>query len=329
MSDVKSVQPPQPDGARFGASSGEGLPAHAPATYYERPLLKKPHWEWEVVTYLFMGGIMGGTGMLVALADDTPEREADLARSARYIALVLAAACPAILIKHLGRPERFLNMLRIFKLKSPMSLGVWALIAFSSPAAVAAAGQASRDGLLPGWIAKLAPRPVSNLLQGAFGAFIAGYTGVLVSATAIPIWACGKRHIPGVSVCSGLASACALNAAVLALTGGSQRTLRKLELLELVASISEAAILESFRRHAGSIGDPMFRGKRGDKLRTFTLFGGIIGASVLNLLPFGGKAKTVLASTLTLVGGYVLRETIIESGKASADDPRAASRQPE
>ena len=105
-------RPPQPDESGRGASAGEGLPAHAPATYYEQPLLKKPHWEWEVVTYLFLGGIMGGSGILVMLADERPEREADLARSARYVSFVLAAACPAVLIKHLGRPERFLNFSR-------------------------------------------------------------------------------------------------------------------------------------------------------------------------------------------------------------------------
>jgi hypothetical protein len=73
----------------------------------------------------------------------------------------------------------------------------------------------------------------------------------------------------------------------------------------------------------------MFGGARGNKLRTYTQLGGIIVPAMLNLLPFGGRTKTLLATALTLAGGYVLRETLIEGGKASADDPRAASRQPE
>ena len=320
--------PPQPSESDRGASSGDGLPAHASATYYERPLLKKPHWGWEVVTYLFLGGIMGGSGILVMIADDRPEREADLARSARYVSFVLAATCPLVLITHLGRPERFLNMLRIAKFKSVMSMGVWGLLSFSAPATLAAAGQLSRDGVLPKWIASFAPRAVTNVLQGVIGAFMAGYTGVLISATAIPVWGIGKRHIPAFSVCSGLAGACAVNAAILTLTG-TDRTRHKLERLELIASTAEYVLLEVFRRHAGSIGDPMFGGARGQKLRTFTQFAGILGPAVLGLLPFGGRTKTLLASALTLAGGYVLRETLIEAGKASADDPRAASRQPE
>lgn len=321
-------RPPQPGESERGASSGDdGLPDRA-TTYYDRPLLKKPRWEWAVVTYLFLGGLMGGSGMLVMLADDRPEREADLARSARYVSFALATACPMVLITHLGRPERFLHMLRIFKFKSVMSMGVWGLIAFSGPATIAAAGQASRDGLLPGWVARLAPRSISDVPLGLLGAFIAGYTGVLLSATAIPVWAIGKRYIPAFSVCSGLAGACALNAAVLAVTG-TERTRRKLEGLELVASAAELLLLEGFRRHAGTIGEPMFAGARGEKLRTFTQLAGILAPAALNLAPFGGRVKTLLASALTLAGGYVLRETLIEAGKASADDPRAASRQPE
>ncbi len=320
-----------PDNARFGVA-GVGLPPRDSATYYEQPLLKKPHWEWEVIVYLFLGGIMGGSGILIALADEGGE-DAELARNARYVAFVLASTCPIVLIKHLGRPERFLYMLRIVKFKSPMSMGVWGLIAFSLPATAGALAQAARDSLLPKqfrWVRYLGPRAMMNPLTALFGAFIAGYTGVLLSATAIPVWAKGKRHIPSMSACSGIAAACALNAALLELGGNPNPVTRqRLERLELVASLAEAAIILDFRRHAGTIGDPMFVGKHGRKMEIATLLGGIAIPSLLGLLPFNAKWKTLLGSALTLVGGYVLRETLIEAGKDSADDPRAAARQPE
>lgn len=317
--------PPQPGDADRGAARGGDELSHA--TYYERPLLKKPHWEGEVVLYLFLGGIMGGSGMLAMIADDRPEREADLARSARYVSLALAATCPLVLITHLGRPERFLNMLRIVKFKSVMSMGVWGLVAFGGVSTLAVGGQLARDGVLPRRFAGFANRPTS-VLQGLIGGFIAGYTGVLLSATAIPLWALGKRHIPAFSVCSGLAGACALNAAIVAFTG-SERTVRRLERLERLASSAELVLLHGFRRHAGKRGEPMFGGARGTKLRLYTQTAGIVVPGLLAQLPFGGRAKTLLTSALTLAGGYVLRETLIEGGKASADDPRAASRQPE
>jgi formate-dependent nitrite reductase membrane component NrfD len=323
--DIASLNP---DASYRGASNGEALPAHAEPTYYDRPLLKKPHWDWEVIAYLFMGGVMGGSGMLVAIADEDGD-DAALARSARYIAFALASTCPLILIKHLGRPERFLHMLRIVKFKSVMSMGVWGLIAFSAPATAAAAAQAADDGLVPQWIGALGPRAVTKPLLGAIGAFIAGYTGVLISATAIPVWAIGKRYIPAFSVCSGVAGACAATSAVLAVGGGNERSLTKLERLELVASLAELGLLLGFKRHAGELGKPMYEGPRGRKLRTWTMGLGIGLPAVLNLLPVRSRYKTLLASVLTLAGGYVLRETLIEAGKESADDPKAAARQPE
>jgi formate-dependent nitrite reductase membrane component NrfD len=198
------------------------------------------------------------------------------------------------------------------------------------PASAAAAAQLARDGILPKSFAvlpKLAPRALTNPALLALGAFISGYTGVLLSATANPLWATGKRHIPAMSVCSGIAGACAANNGLLALFGGNERTGRKLDRLEAVAGLAE--LILAFRSHAGKTGDPMFAGPRGARLRTVTLLGGIVVPTLVNLIPWHARAKTVLASVLTLSGGYVLRETLIEAGKESADDPRVSSRQPE
>jgi formate-dependent nitrite reductase membrane component NrfD len=316
-----------PDASGRGASPGNGVLAPLPETYYNRPLLKKPHWEWEVITYLFMGGVMGGSGILVAIADD--EKDPDLVRSTRYLAFALASTCPIILIKHLGRPERFHHMLRIAKWRSPMSMGVWGLVIFSLPATLGAAGQAARDGLLPRWIGRLAPRTITDPVCALLGGFLGGYTGVLLSATAIPLWSIGKRHIPAFSLASGVAGACAANNLILALTGGSKATMQRIERFELVASLAELALLADFKRHAGKLGEPMFGGRRGAKLVRYTVIGGIIAPALMSILPVHGRLKTAIASVMTLAGGYILRETLIESGKNSADDPRAASRQPE
>jgi formate-dependent nitrite reductase membrane component NrfD len=288
-------------------------------TYYEQPLLKAPHWEWNVVTYLFMGGVMGGLGLIQLLADGTRDDERRLQRTARIASLALAAANPAVLITHLGRPERFLNMMRIVKFKSPMSLGVWGLVLYSGTAG------ANVFRILPGVMAPL---------QALLGAFISGYTGVLLSATANPFWSSGKRHIPAASVCSGLGSACALST-MLSVFEGNAHVTHKLERLETIASAAELVILLDFRKHAGVYGKPFFEGARGKKLRTMTFIGGILAPMALNLLGSVVKlpkpvdaARSVAASTLTMIGGYVLRESLIEAGKASARDPRAAFVQP-
>jgi formate-dependent nitrite reductase membrane component NrfD len=294
------------------------LPDDAP-TYYDRPLLKAPHWEWNVVTYLFMGGVMGGLGLIQLLAD--PKRDGDkrLRRSVRIASLALAAANPGVLITHLGRPERFLHMLRIVKLKSPMSLGVWGLVFYSG-----AAG-ANVIGLLP---------QLMTPIQASLGAFIAGYTGVLLSATANPFWSSGKVHIPAASVCSGMASACALSSLISTIEG-NDAVVHRLERLEMVASIAELTILNHFERRSGVYGKPFFEGKRGRRLRTYTIGAGIVAPLALNILgtfiklPKPANAlRVAAASMLTMVGGYILRECLIEAGKDSARNPHVASRQP-
>ena len=307
----------------------------APVTYFGQPVLKRPHWGWNVVTYLFLGGIMGASSMIAAMIDrHASPAENRLARNANFSALALAIACPLVLISHLGRPERFLHMLRIVKFKSPMSMGVWGLVLFSNVAAAAATRELALLGILPRWMRHIAP-PGAPLLQALLGSFIAGYTGVLLSATAIPVWAKGKRHIPAVSVASGIGSACALQSLLL-LPGRNDAALAKLERFELAAAAVEILILFDFEKHAGSYGKPMFEGPRGARFRMRTMVLGLAAPIAINAVrvvakPRGmlGKMLALASACLTLAGGYVLRETLIESGKDSADDPRAGFAQPE
>ena len=322
---------PNPDDAFAGAAAGNDTAL--PPTYFDRPLLKAPHWGWNVVTYLFLGGIMGGLGLIALLADERREDERRLRRTARFASLALAAANPAILISHLGRPERFLHMLRIVKFKSPMSLGVWGLVLYSGVAGANVVRELSEVRVLPRWMRHLAPG-VLTPLQALLGAFIAGYTGVLLSATANPLWGAGKRHIPAISVTSGAASACAL-ASFLSVLGDNHDVVRRLERLELVASAAELALLVDFRRHASRYGDPLFTGTRGERLYSMTIVTGIVAPAALNLIgavvalpkPLD-RLRTIAASALTLLGGYMLRDTLIEAGKASAQDPHAGAIQP-
>ena len=296
-------------------------------------MLKAPHWEWNVVSYLFLGGITGGLGILCALADPAKEDERRMRRSLRYASLVLAAANPGLLITHLGRPERFLNMMRIVKFKSPMSLGVWGLIAYSGAAGANVMRELAESNVIPRWLRHLAPSPFTAL-HALTGAFIGGYTGVLLSATANPLWSSGKRHIPAASVSSGIAGACAL-ASLISVIEGNHGVARKLERFEMVAGAAEALLLSSFEKHAGEYGKPLFKGKHGERLRTYTLLGGILAPMALNLAGSAIKLpkpldaiRTIAASMLTLAGGYVFREVLIEAGKASARDPHAAFIQP-
>ena len=118
-------------------------------TYYDYSVLKAPVWRWEIVWYFFLGGLAAGCYVIASIATlfGSPEDRA-VARTGYYLSLLALLPCPPLLIKDLGRPERFLNMLRVFKVKSPMSMGVWGLVTFSMFSGATAMIQAARDGIL-------------------------------------------------------------------------------------------------------------------------------------------------------------------------------------
>ncbi|HYZ16298.1 MAG TPA: NrfD/PsrC family molybdoenzyme membrane anchor subunit [Candidatus Acidoferrum sp.] len=325
-----------PEAVAASLARGDGGFGRNQETYFGLPVLRKSHWGWEIVLYFFFGGASAASAGLSLLAD-RPGGDPKLVRNARYTALIGSGLSSVLLVKDLGRPERFLNMMRIFKLKSPMSVGVYTLISFSTNVGLATASQLHRDGVLPfdpaGWV----PKPLRTLALAVSSAYMALYTGVLLSATAIPVWYRGRRHIPAIFVLSGTATGCALQSILLTLTGGDHRTLKRLETIELLASLAEAAMLRDFERRAGRPGKPLFSGPRGNRLKTWTLgFGSAVPAllnlpSVLSRRPATKphRVRTVLASTLVLIGGYVLREAMVTAGRDSADDPRAYLGHPE
>lgn len=341
----------QPHGAAYGASGnfspdavaaslarGDGGFGRAQETYYDHPILRKAHWRWEIVWYFFIGGASAGSAALASFAaqsDDAGDRR--LVRNARYTALIGSALSGALLVKDLGRPERFLNMLRIVKLKSPMSVGVYALSSFSTVAGIEAVRQARADGVVPvdpfGWIPPALIAPVKAVST----ALMASYTGVLISATAIPVWYRGRRHIPAIFVLSGVAAGAALQNVLLVLTGPPTATSRKLEILETVAALAEAALLLHYERVAGEAGNALFSGPRGSKLKTWTLGVGTalpLLLSLPSLVRRGAhdkphRVRTLLTAACALAGGYVLREAMVYAGRDSADDPRAYLRNPE
>ncbi len=118
------------------------------STYYGVPLIKKAHWGWQIILYFFLGGTGGGAYLVATLADLLGLKDTRLIRTGRHLAFVCVLISPILLIWDLGRPERFHHMLRVIKLRSPMSLGTWALSMFGLCAGITAAYQMAEDGLL-------------------------------------------------------------------------------------------------------------------------------------------------------------------------------------
>ena len=95
-------------------------------SYYGRPVIKEPVWQPEIPWYFFTGGLAGASSILSLVARLGGNEE--LARKSLYIGAAADVVSPVLLISDLGRPERFLNMFRVFKVTSPMSVGSWILL---------------------------------------------------------------------------------------------------------------------------------------------------------------------------------------------------------
>lgn len=315
---------PLPGPPRKGTSEGIG--------YYDLPVVKRPVWTWEVPVYFWLGGIAGGAFAAAAAADlfgDEADRRA--AGRAFYVAAAAAVACPPLLIADLGKPERFHHMLRIFKPLSPMNLGAWALSVFSAAAVARAGVVAAHHGQLPSpldAVARLLPRRLLDVAGLTSGLVLAGYTGVLLGATNIPLWAKSKL-LGGVFTASAAASGSA--AAMGAALQGQvpMETLRKLATVQSAASLAELGLLAAFVRQSGKTAEPLTRQET-----SLAFWAGAIGlGSIVPLLLHRAarqrtgrvaRGLSLAAALSTLAGSLALRWSVVEAGKRSAADQAAS-----
>jgi formate-dependent nitrite reductase membrane component NrfD len=321
-----------------GRGAGRGADGQ-PATYYGRPMIKPPHWKWWISFYFFIGGIAAGAALIGALADlvGGPRHRATV-RHARYLSVVLAALCPIPLIADLGRPERFLCMLRVVKLSSPLNLGTFILTAFGLTSGALAARQAAEDNFILrrdrplGRLARALPSKPLAVLHALLGIALGGYTGTLLAATAIPLWAAAGILLGPLFLATALAS----GAAALTLMGLAARqdreALEEIATVEGIAAVTQLGLVAA--REAlvpARINEPLARGRWGRVFRYGAVGGGMVGPLALRL---GGRllgrragmvvaAISAVAATLTLLGSLAERFALVEAGKLSAADPRA------
>ena len=286
------------------ASSEEG--------YYGRPLLKKPVWTWEIPAYFFVGGAAGAAALIAEAARFTADGDA-LSRDARWIAGIGAALSPPLLVSDLGRPERFLNMLRVFKLQSPMSVGAWTLVAFSSAAAASLFAQLAEERFGRRLPVRVIGR-LSGAAAAATGLGMATYTGVLLGVTAIPVWARHVRLLPALFGFSALGSAVAM----LELRGHRHRALHTMGVL---AAAVETAIEARQEIATAGVNDPLRHGSTAWLARSGAMLTGPVPLA-LRLLGRRSPAMSRAAAVSAIAGSLLTRVAWIAAGRASAEDPR-------
>jgi formate-dependent nitrite reductase membrane component NrfD len=327
----------EPHGARHGAASGAiaGAPfpvASAETGYYGTPLLKKSQWTMEIPAYFFVGGAAGAAAVIAA-AGSLSGADEDLIRDARWLAAIGGAISPALLISDLGMPSRFLNMLRVFKIQSPMSVGSWSLVAFSNAAAASAfAGTLQhryrRDG--SGGMFRMIGS-AAEAIAALTGLVLCTYTGVLLGATAVPVWNENAGTLPAHFAASGLGAA----VSILELKGhASNRALNALGIAAAAAETLVGARVES--RDKRSL-RPLKHGHSGALIRLGGLLAGPLPLA-LRLLAGSPKKRHFnkswpknlrrIAALSTVAGSLLTRAAWLEAGKASQKDPASVLQLP-
>ncbi len=288
-------------------------------SYYGRPVVKPSPWTRDIPTYLFLGGLAGGSSLLGAGADLT-SRPA-LRRTGRLGALAAISVSFVALVHDLGKPSRFHHMLRVAKPTSPMSVGTWILTAYGPLAGLA--GAAELRTLLPSRLRGGAAgaalghvgRP-AGLAAAALGPAVAAYTAVLLSDTSTPSWHAARRHLPYVFV--GSAAAAAGGLGMLAAPGAQAGPARR---LAIGGVLLEVAMQHQMEAGMGITAQPLHSGTAGQLMHASKVLSlaGALGAGLL-----GGRRRGPAAGcgAALMAGSACTRFGIFEAGQASARDPK-------
>jgi formate-dependent nitrite reductase membrane component NrfD len=305
------------EGWTKGMVSGRGVdvaggPIPRTPGYYGQPVVRPPVWTWEIPIYFFVGGL-GGMSAVIALGAVLFDHF-DLARVAMSVAAIASVLSPILLILDLGRPRLFINMLRVFKPQSAMSMGVWILVAFGMcvfPGLIALELQTLH--LFGGTLDQVFSIAAVILTFGSavFGMLLATYTGVLIGATAIPAWFLHHKLLPIHFGTAGLGSA----AALLELLG---HRIAPLNAIGLFASVVETVLLVWLFIDKHGVAD---RAIHEHRCGWFIRIGGVLTGPLPLMLRFFGVIP--LAAISFLLGALVSRFGWLAVGKISGRDPEA------
>lgn len=278
-------------------------------SYYGKPVINKPVWASpDIPGYLFLGGLAGASSLLGAGGQLTKRR--GLARVSKAAAAAAGGLSLVALVHDLGRPARFLNMLRVFKVTSPMSVGSWLLSAYVPAAGLAALSEMTGTVPLLGTAASCG--------AAVLGPAVASYTAALISNTAVPAWHEGHKTMPFVFVASGASAAggLAMAAAPLAESGPARR-------LGLAGGAVELVLTKAMEHEMHpAVRKSYHEGKAKWLIRAAEA---LTAAGVLGGFAAGRRSRlgAGISGACLVAGSACTRFGIFWAGEASALDPQA------
>jgi Polysulphide reductase, NrfD len=275
-------------------------------SYYGRQIVKTPVWKSpDVPLYLFLGGAAGSSSILAAMADLTDRPT--LVRVGRLTAGGGAILSVVALVHDLGRPERFLHMLRVFKVTSPLSVGTYILSPFSAAAGATAAVE------LLGWFPRL--KRFGGVVSAVFGGPLATYTGVLLANTAVPSWHEFHTKLPFVFGGSAMAAGGGICMAFTPVEEAEPA--RKMAILG--AGI-ELAVIRGIEGSESVVAEPYHEGRPGQFMRAAKA----CTTAGMGLAVVAGRRRwgAVASGALLAAGSLLTRFGVFEAGIASTKDPK-------
>ena len=273
--------------------------------YYNKPIVKPHEWKPEVPAYFWIGGMAGAATVGTVLARIRGTH--GLARLYKRIALAGMLASPVLLISDLGVKHRFLNMLRVFKPTSPMSVGSWMVTALGGMLTVSTVAEALELDVLS---------TLTEVLAAPLGPLVASYTAVLIANTATPVWHEAYAELPFIFISSAIGGAGALGVlfAPAEECGAAHRAM-------ILGDIGKLAGVKLMQRNLGDVlSEPYRKGKAGAMENAAMNLG--IAALGLGILGRRNRAMSCAAAVMSIASGVLERFTILQAGKQSAEDPR-------
>ena len=216
-------------------------------------------------------------------------------------------ASVGFLIHDLGRPERFLHMLRVFKPTSALSVGSYILSPFSAAAGATAAVE------LLGWFPRL--KRFGGAVSALFGGPMATYTAVLLANTAVPSWHAPHRELPFVFSGSALAAGGGLTMVFTPVdeAGPSRKA-------AVAGAVVELAAMHRVETGHGIVSEPYHEGRAGTLLRAAKAC--TVSGAGLTVLAGRSRLGQVVSGTLLAAGSLLTRFGVFDAGMASAKDPK-------
>ncbi len=274
------------------------------SSYYGRPVLKETVWGPDIPSYLFLGGLAGASSALAAAAQLS--RHPELARTAKVGAAGAISLSMVALVHDLGRPARFVNMLRVLKVTSPMSVGTWILSAYT-PLALGAAASAVTRKLPRAGLAATLPAAV-------LGPAVASYTSVLLADTAVPAWHDAHRELPFVFAGSAVTAAGGFGMLAVRPDGAGQAA--RFAVLGAAAELTAKSLL---LRRLGPAAEPYEKGRAGTMMEAGEV---LTAAGLAGAVRAGrSRAAAALSGAALMAASALTRFGVFEAGRASARDP--------